>query len=102
MNNAPIVSDPDKILVRGNEKPAGGCVVRFTGASVSSDSNVSILPVPNEVVATKCERLAGGAKKPSAPVFVPEVKNEGDLLLREDNFILVQEDNSDTIIVDNA
>lgn len=49
-----------------------------------------------------CEVLQGGAKKPGAPIFTPVVANEIDLLWRDDDLTLVQEETGEVILVDNA
>ena len=100
--NFPVTHDPDGLISRVDSKPATGCPVRITGASVSSDSNVTRLPVPDEVVSAGCDRLQGGVIKPVAPVFTPVVKNEGDLLWRDEDYRLVTTDDLDTIIIDNT
>ena len=49
-----------------------------------------------------CDVLQGGVKKPDAPVFTPVVANEGDLLWRDEDLVLVQENNGEVILVDNV
>lgn len=57
---------------------------------------------PDEVIVGDCDRLEGGVKLPGSPVFTPLVLNEGDPLWRDDDLALVQEDNGDTILIDDA
>lgn len=49
-----------------------------------------------------CETLVGGAIKPAAPVFNPVVKNELDLIWRDEDLTLVLEANDELILLDNA
>lgn len=57
---------------------------------------------PNGIIVGTCDRLEGGFKKPGAPSFTPAIKNESDLIWRDDDFRAVQEETSEVILIDNA
>lgn len=67
-----------------------------------SSSDYPITRDPDDVIVGDCDRLQGGAKMPGAPIFTPAVQNESDLLWRDDDLTLIQEDDGDTILIDNA
>ncbi len=56
---------------------------------------------PDGVIVGECTVLEGGVIKPKAPPYVLTVENIGDPLWRDEDLTLVQEDDEDTIIVDN-
>lgn len=53
------------------------------------------------VLRNDCPVLQGGVKKPGSPIFTPVVANEGDLLWRDDDLVLVQENTGEVILVDD-
>lgn len=57
---------------------------------------------PDGVIVGDCEVLEGGTKKPGAPVFTPVVMNEEDFLWRDEDFEIVQEENNEVVLIDNA
>lgn len=57
---------------------------------------------PDGVIAGCCEVLEGGSKKPGAPAFTPVIVNELDLIWRDDDFVPVQEETGEVILIDNA
>lgn len=52
---------------------------------------------PQELYKSECIGL-GGIKHPTGPVFTPVVVNAGDRLWRDDDFVLVQDDDGALIV----
>lgn len=70
--------------------------------SASANCKFPLTRDPDQVIVGDCEVLEGGFKKPGAPVFTPTVVNEEDFLWRDEDFEIVQEENNEVVLIDNA
>ena len=69
---------------------------------MTSGNDYPILRDIEDLFRQCCQTLQGGVIKPAAPVFIPTVVNEPDLLWRDNDLTLVQENDGDLIVIDNG
>jgi len=94
--STPLTNDPDGILSGDCRRLSGGD--RQKGIRVFADGQVPRM-LDADAIVNDCERLAGGNKKPTVGDYVLSVKNKPDLIWRDDDLVLVQEENDDLLIV---
>lgn len=83
----------------------GSCQSRAASRTLGTQSFSSGVPNQPVIVAGSCALPAGGTKTAQGPQYVMTIKNSGasegaTCILRDDDFTLLQDDDSTTLCID--